>query len=89
MIEILSPAWTTAQMKAQTRRRPRTLAGTEVAFVDDNLDTVFTTHLEALLTERVEAKVRRYVKPAGTAPSPPALIEQASGAAVAIVGIGL
>jgi hypothetical protein len=89
MIEILSPVWTTAERPTPPKRRPRTLVGTNVAFVDDNLDTPFTTHLETLLAERVQAKVRRHVKPSGTAPSPAALIEQASDAAVAIVGIGL
>ena len=57
--------------------------------VDDNLDIPFTTHLEALLTERSGARVRRLVKPSGTAPSPSSLIDDATGSDVAVVGIGL
>ena len=57
---------------------------------DDNLDIPFTTHLEALLAERHGVKVRRLVKPSGTAPSPAALIDDAvERAAAAVVGIGL
>jgi hypothetical protein len=33
--------------------------------------------------------VRRLVKPSGTAPSPPALIDDAASSDVAVVGIGL
>jgi len=49
----------------------------------------FTTRLEVLLAERAGATVRRLVKPSGTAPSPPALIDDAAQADVAVVGIGL
>ena len=89
-MEILSPVWpiTTAPRPAKTR--PQKLEGTRIAFVADNLDTPFTTHLEGLLAERAAAEVRRLVKPSGTAPSPPTLIEEAvNGADVAIVGVGL
>ena len=57
--------------------------------MDDNLDIPFTTHLELLLSERHGAKVERLVKPSGTAPSPPDLIDAAATAQAAIVGIGL
>ena len=57
--------------------------------VDDNLDIPFTTRLETLLAERAGATVKRLVKPSGTAPSPPSLIEEAAQADVAVVGIGL
>jgi hypothetical protein len=77
----------TAPRPAKTR--PTTLSGARIALVDDNLDIPFTTHLEALLTERIGAKVRRLVKPSGTAPSPASLIEDAAGSDVAVVGIGL
>ena len=60
-----------------------------IALVDDNLDIPFTTHLETLLTERSGARVRRLVKPSGTAPSPSSLIDDAAGSDVAVVGIGL
>ena len=89
-MEILSPVWPTAGGIRPPRRRPRTLQGATVALVDDNLDIPFTTHLETLLGERHGVKVRRLVKPSGTAPSPPALIDDAAGAAAAaIVGVGL
>jgi hypothetical protein len=90
MMEILSPVWPAAPSHRPPKSRPRTLQGATIALVDDNLDIPFTTHLEALLTERLGAKVRRLVKPSGTAPSPPELIETArDGAAAAVVGIGL
>ena len=57
--------------------------------MDDNLDIPFTTHLETLLTERTGAKVRRLVKPSGTAPSPTALIDDAAASNVPVAGIGL
>ena len=57
--------------------------------MDDNLDIPFTTRLESLLGERHGAKVERLVKPSGTAPSPPDLIDGAARAHAAIVGIGL
>jgi hypothetical protein len=88
-MELLSPVWpaTTAARPAKTR--PTTLSGIRIALVDDNLDIPFTTHLEALLSERTGAKVRRLVKPSGTAPSPTALIDDAAASDVAVVGIGL
>lgn len=89
-MEILSPVWPAAAASRPPRRRPQTLEGATVALVDDNLDIPFTTHLESLLAERHRVKVRRLVKPSGTAPSPPALLDEAAGgAAAAIVGIGL
>jgi hypothetical protein len=89
MIEFLSPVWPATAAPRPAKKRPPSLDGVEVALVDDNLDIPFTTHLEALLTERHGAKVRRLVKPSGTAPSPPALIGDAATADVAVVGIGL
>ena len=88
-MEILSPVWSGAAAGPVARRRLRELAGATVAIVDDNLDIPFTTRLEALLTERAGATVKRLVKPSGTAPSPPALIDEAARADVAVVGIGL
>lgn len=89
-MEILSPVWPSGSTSRPPRRRPQTLDGATVALVDDNLDIPFTTHLEALLTERHRVTVRRLVKPSGTAPSPPVLLDEAAGgAAAAIVGIGL
>jgi len=89
-MEILSPVWPAATAARPAKTRPRGLEGATIALVDDNLDVPFTTHLEALLTEHRGAKVRRIVKPSGTAPSPPELIDEAAaGAAAAVVGIGL
>jgi hypothetical protein len=88
-LEFLSPVWPVARSPRPPKKRPPALQGVSVALVDDNLDIPFTTHLEALLAERVGAKVHRLVKPSGTAPSPAALIEEAAGAQVAVVGIGL
>jgi hypothetical protein len=88
-MEILSPVWPATPAARPAKQRPRGLAGASVALVDDNLDVPFTTHLEALLTQRYGATVRRLVKPSGTAPSPKALIEDAAASDVAIVGIGL
>src|SRR2546429_9536175 len=89
-MEILSPVWPAATSDRPSKSRPRTLQGATIALVDDNLDIPFTTHLEALLAERFGAKVRRFVKPSGTAPSPPDLIEAArEGAAGGAVGIRL
>jgi hypothetical protein len=88
-MEILSPVWASAAEGSAAKRRLRALAGATVAIVDDNLDIPFTTRLEVLLTERAGATVKRLVKPSGTAPSPPALIEEAVRADVAVVGIGL
>ena len=88
-MEILSPVWASAAEGSVAKRRLRGLAGATVAIVDDNLDIPFTTRLEVLLTERAGATVKRLVKPSGTAPSPPALIEEAARADVAVVGIGL
>lgn len=87
--EILSPVWPPADGRRAPKRRPRTLQGATVALVDDNLDSVFTTHLEARLGERFGCKVKRYVKPTGTAPSPADLLEAAAEADAAIVGVAL
>ena len=88
-MEILSPVWPAPPAGRPPKRRPRGLDGATVALVDDNLDIPFTTHLEALLASQHGARVRRFVKPSGTAPSPPGLIAEAAGADVAVVGIGL
>ena len=88
-MELLSPVWPAATTPRPAKTRPVTLTGARIALVDDNLDIPFTTHLEMLLAERTGAKVRRLVKPSGTAPSPSALIDDAAGSDVAIVGIGL
>jgi hypothetical protein len=89
-MEILSPGWPELGGGPPAAARPRALAGATIALVDDNLDIPFTTHLEALLGREHGAAVRRLVKPSGTAPSPPALIEEAAAAArAAVVGIGL
>ena len=88
-MELLSPVWPAATTARPPKKRPVTLAGARVALVDDNLDIPFTTHLETLLTERTGAKVRRLVKPSGTAPSPSSLIDDAARSDVAVVGIGL
>ncbi|HYE93093.1 MAG TPA: hypothetical protein VEA38_18830 [Terriglobales bacterium] len=89
MIEFLSPVWPERIDARPPKKRPASLEGATVALVDDNLDIPFTTHLEQLMTERYGAKVRRLVKPSGTAPSPAPLIDDAAGADVAVVGIGL
>jgi hypothetical protein len=89
-VEILSPVWPDRGPSRRAKQRPGTLDGATVALVDDNLDVAFTAHLEALLAERAGAKVRRWVKPSGTAPSPPELLDEAAReAAAAIVGVGL
>jgi hypothetical protein len=89
-MEILSPVWPDRRPLRLPKTRPRSLEGATVALVDDNLDAAFTLHLEALLAERAGAKVRRWVKPSGTAPSPASLLEAAGrDAAAAVVGIGL
>ena len=88
-MELLSPVWPAASTPRPAKTRPATLSGVRIALVDDNLDIPFTTHLETLLTERHGAKVRRLVKPSGTAPSPSSLINDAAGSDVAVVGIGL
>jgi hypothetical protein len=88
-MEFLSPVWSSPMEGSSAKRRLRGLAGATVAIVDDNLDIPFTTRLEVLLAERAGATVRRLVKPSGTAPSPPALIDDAAQADVAVVGIGL
>jgi len=88
-MEILVPVWPAAETPRPPKTRPRLLAGATIALVDDNLDIPFTTRLEALLGERHGAKVERLVKPSGTAPSPPEVIDTAATAHAAIVGIGL
>ncbi len=89
-MEILSPVWPAVPSARPPKTRPAALAGATIALVDDNMDGAFTTHLEALLAAEAGAKVRRWVKPSGTAPAPQELIEAAAGdAAVAVVGIGL
>jgi hypothetical protein len=89
MIEFLSPVWPDDRKARPAKTRPPSLEGATIALVDDNLDIPFTTHLETLLQTRYGAKVRRLVKPSGTAPSPPALIADAAEADAAVVGIGL
>jgi len=89
-MEFLSPVWPAAAAVRPPKKRLQGIQGARIALVDDNLDTAFTTHLEALLTERAGAKVRRLVKPSGTAPSPRELIEEAAAHSdAAVVGIGL
>jgi hypothetical protein len=89
VIEFLSPVWPDGKATRPAKKRLATLDGATVALVDDNLDIPFTTHLETLMQTRYGARVRRLVKPSGTAPSPPALIADAAEADVAVVGIGL
>ena len=89
-MEFLSPVWPAATSARPPTKRLQGLQGARIALVDDNLDAAFTTHLEVLLAERAGAKVRRFVKPSGTAPSPRELIEEAAGESdAAVVGIGL
>ena len=88
-LQFLSPVWPTSSTPRPAKRRPSSLEGATIALVDDNLDIPFTTHLETLMQTRFGAKVRRLVKPSGTAPSPPTLIADAAEADVAVVGIGL
>jgi hypothetical protein len=89
-MEILSPVWPPSGAVRVPKARPRRLDGATVALVDDNLDAAFTTRLEALLAERYGAKVRRLVKPSGTAPAPRELIDTAAAdVAAAVVGVGL
>jgi hypothetical protein len=88
-LEFLSPVWPAVRAARPAKTRPPALDGVTVALVDDNLDIPFTTHLETLLSARFGAKVRRFVKPSGTAPSPSTLIDEAAAAQVAVVGIGL
>jgi hypothetical protein len=88
-MEILSPVWPDPPAPRRTARRPVTLTGAALALVDDNLDQPFTERLEALLTA-AGARVRRFVKPSGTAPSPAALLDAAvRDADAAVVGVGL
>ena len=89
MIEFLSPVWPDRSDARPPKKRPASLEGVSIALVDDNLDIPFTTHLETLMATRYGAKVRRLVKPSGTAPSPATLIADAAEADVAVVGIGL
>lgn len=89
-MEILSPVWPSATAPRPAKQRPLRLAGVALALVDDNLDQAFTTHLEARLAAETGARVRRWVKPSGTAPSPPEQLEAAAaGVGVAVVGVGL
>ncbi len=88
-MEFLSPVWPAASATRPAPARPHSLAGARIALVDDNLDVPFTTRLEELLEQRLHAKVRRLVKPSGTAPSPGTLIDEAARHDAAIVGIGL
>ena len=88
-MEILVPVWPVVESVRPRKTRLGELRGARIALVDDNLDIPFTTRLEVLLAERAGATVKRLVKPSGTAPSPPALLEEAAGADVAVVGIGL
>ncbi len=89
-MEILSPVWPSASAARPPKSRPRALEGATIALVDDNLDAAFTIHLEALLGRHYGAKVKRLVKPSGTAPSPRELIDEAAtDTAAAVVGIGL
>jgi hypothetical protein len=89
-MEILSPVWPSASSPRPPKSRPRALEGATIALLDDNLDAAFTTHLEALLNTHYGAKVKRLVKPSGTAPAPRELIDEAAAdAAAAVVGIGL
>jgi hypothetical protein len=89
-MEILSPVWPPDPLPRPPKERPVGLAGVVLALVDDNLDQAFTTHLEARLAAETGARVRRWVKPSGTAPSPPELLDAAAaGVAAAVVGVGL
>jgi hypothetical protein len=88
-MEILVPVWPAGAPHRPPKQRLRDVHGATIALVDDNLDIPFTTHLATLLGERHGAKIARLVKPSGTAPSPPDLIDEAATAQAAIVGIGL
>jgi hypothetical protein len=88
-MEILSPVWPASTASRPPKRRLRGVRGARLALVDDNLDVPFTSRLEELLEEREGARVRRLVKPSGTAPSPPDLIAAAAEAEAAVVGVAL
>lgn len=89
-MEILVPVWPARPRPTPAPRRLRRLEGAAVALVDDNLDAAFTERLEELLRARAGARVRRWVKPSGTAPAPAALLEEVAGwAEAAVVGVAL
>jgi hypothetical protein len=62
-----------------------------IGIMDDNLDPPFMEALVEGLQDRYPgAKVRRWIKPVGTAPAPESLIdEMAKEVEIAISGIGL
>lgn len=88
-MELMIPVWADADSARIVKRAPADLRGTRIAIVDDNFDAPFTDRLDELLRERHGAVIDRLVKPLGSAASPPAIIEQAARAEVAIVGIAL
>jgi hypothetical protein len=88
-MEILIPAPAEAADKHLALSDLRSLQGAEVALVDDLYDTAFSEELEAELTRTYGARVKRLVKPWGSAPSPKELIDEAARCQVAVVGIAL
>ena len=88
-MEILIPVPAEREEKRVATTKPASLAGTTVALVDDFYDAIFTEALEAELAGTYGARVRRLVKPWGSAPSPQALIDEAATCQVAVVGIAL
>ena len=88
-MEIMIPVWPNAVGEELAKSDLLALKGTEVAFIDDNLDADYTDEVEKQLVEGYGAIVHRLLKPLGTAPSPKALIEQAAQYRVAVIGMAM
>jgi len=88
-MEIMVPVWERTAGAQLADSKLRSIKDATVALIDDNYDPDFSDEVALQLREQYGAIVNRLLKPNGSHPSPPALIEEAARSRVAIIGIAL
>ncbi|HSV83063.1 MAG TPA: hypothetical protein VLK85_28020 [Ramlibacter sp.] len=88
-MEIMLPVWPERSAARLATTALQSIEGVAVAFVDDHLDPELADEVEKQLGEAHGARVKRFIKQHGNAPSPKPVIEEAAQCKVAVVGIAM